>query len=318
MSLFRVTQFLFFAVLLVGCRQDTPAVTLGTLEWDRVELVATAAEPVTTISVKEGDRVVAGQLILEQRADRADAELAAATAELERVRALLGEQVAGARPEQKREINARVDRARAALKLAEDEQARALGLKARGLISAADLDRLKASAELARADLAALRASHDLVFAGTRAESITQTEASIRGAEQRVEALRLTRERLRHLAPAVARVESLPLEPGDTPAVGATLATLLVGDKPHARVYLSPAMRARSKIGSRFSVQIEGRTDSFTAHLRTLAAQASFTPYYALSGDDANRLSYLAELELDDAAAAELAAGLPLRATPLQ
>jgi len=274
------------------------------------------AEPVTAIAVREGDQVAAGALVLEQRGDRADAELAAATADLERTRLILAEQEAGARPEQKRESEARVAKARAALSLAEDEHARALGLKSRGLISAIELDRLSGASALARSELAAARASQDLVLAGTREQTLKQSGAAIVAAEQRVEALRLTRERLRQLAPSAARVESLPLEIGDTPAIGATVATLLVGDRPYARVYLPPSIRAASKIGSRFDVRVEGRAEPIKAHLRMVAAQASFTPYYALSGDDANRLSFLAELELDGGALGDLAAGLPVQATP--
>jgi HlyD family secretion protein len=317
MSLRLAPTCLIALSLLVGCRSQEPPQTLGTLEWDRVELVSVAAEPVVAIHVHEGDGVNAGQPVLDQRGDRADAELAVAAAELERSRQLLAEQQAGARSEQKREVAARVERARAALNLASDEQARGLGLKDRGLISSAELERLSASVALARSELEAARASHDLVTAGTRAETIAQTRAAVAAAEQRVTALRLTRERLQHLAPLAGRVESLPVEVGDSPAIGTTVATLLVGPRPYARVYLSPEQRARTQVGSRFAVQVEGRAGTLTAKVRMLATQASFTPYYALSGDDANRLAYLAELELDDAAASELAAGLPVQAMPL-
>ncbi len=317
MSLRLAPTCLIALLLLAGCRVQEPPPVLGTLEWDRVELVSVAAEPVVAIHVHEGDGVNAGQPVLDQRGDRAEAELAVATAELERSRQLLAEQQAGARPEQKREVAARVERARAALNLASDEQARGLGLKDRGLISSAELERHSASVALARSELEAARASHDLVTAGTREETIAQTRAAVAAAEQRVNALRLTRERLQHLAPVAGRVESLPVEVGDSPAIGTTVATLLVGPRPYARVYLSPEQRARTQVGSRFGVQVEGRAGTLTAKVRMLATQASFTPYYALSGDDANRLAYLAELELDDAAASELAAGLPVQATPL-
>jgi HlyD family secretion protein len=43
-----------------------------------------------------------------------------------------------------------------------------------------------------------------------------------------------------------------------------------------------------------------------------IRSEPSFTPYYALIGEDAARLSYLAELQLDKAAG-ELPAGLPVR-----
>jgi len=41
-------------------------------------------------------------------------------------------------------------------------------------------------------------------------------------------------------------------------------------------------------------------------------SEPSFTPYYALSGDDAARLSYLAEVTLGNDAA-QLPPGLPVR-----
>ncbi|MBK7043995.1 MAG: hemolysin secretion protein D [Rhodanobacteraceae bacterium] len=308
--------WLLLPLLLAACQHDQTTIALGTLEWDRVELVSVAAEPITAISVHEGEQVIAGALILEQRGDRAEAELAVAAADLDRVREQLAEQRAGARPEQKREVAARSDRARAALKLAEDELQRGLSLKARGLISAAELDRLSATAELARSELAAARASQDLVLAGTRTETLAQTRAAVAAAEHRLAGLQITRGRLRHVAPVAARIETLPLEIGDTPVVGATIATLLIGAQPYARVYLSPAQRAATKIGSRFSVAITGHDGALMARVRMLAAQSSFTPYYALTGNDANRLAFLAELEFDAGAASELAAGLPLQATP--
>ena len=313
----KILPCLLAALGLAGCRNAEPDTALGTVEWDRVELVATVAEPITAIAVREGDPVAAGALVFEQRADRAEAELAAAEAELERTRQLLAEQQAGPRPEQKREAAARVERARAALKLAEAELARGLGLKARGLVSAAELDRLGASAELARSELAAARASQDLLAAGTRAEVLAQTQAAVTAAAQRVEVLRISRERLRQRAPVAGRIESLPLEVGDTPTAGATVATLLVGAQPHARVHLSPTLRARTQVGSRYAVRVQGRDAVLNARVRMLAAEAGFTPYYALGGKDANRLAYLAELEFDAGDAVDLAAGLPVQATPL-
>jgi HlyD family secretion protein len=43
-----------------------------------------------------------------------------------------------------------------------------------------------------------------------------------------------------------------------------------------------------------------------------IRSEPSFTPYYALAGADAARLSYLAEIQLDRQAAA-LPAGVPVR-----
>ena len=48
--------------------------------------------------------------------------------------------------------------------------------------------------------------------------------------------------------------------------------------------------------------------------MRSIRSEAAFTPYYALTGDDASRLMYRAELVLQGEAARQLPAGLSLRA----
>ena len=53
---------------------------------------------------------------------------------------------------------------------------------------------------------------------------------------------------------------------------------------------------------------------SARARVRSIRSEAAFTPYYALTGDDASRLMYRAELVLQGEAARQLPAGLPLSA----
>jgi len=47
--------------------------------------------------------------------------------------------------------------------------------------------------------------------------------------------------------------------------------------------------------------------------VRSIARDPSFTPYYALTGDDASRLVFRAELLLTDPGAEQLPAGLPVQ-----
>ena len=112
-------------------------------------------------------------------------------------------------------------------------------------------------------------------------------------------------------APRAGRVDSLPYRLGDQAPVGAPLAILLVGDAPYARVYVPEPMRANVKIGDRATVHVDGREEAYPARVRAIRSEPVFTPYYALSGKDASRLSYLAEVVLDGKV--ELPAGLPAR-----
>jgi HlyD family secretion protein len=77
----------------------------------------------------------------------------------------------------------------------------------------------------------------------------------------------------------------------------------------------SAPRRAELKAGDRFEVRVQGVAELFPAKLRSIRSEPSFTPYYALAGDDASRLVYRSELVLEGAAAADLPAGLPVAAT---
>jgi HlyD family secretion protein len=111
-------------------------------------------------------------------------------------------------------------------------------------------------------------------------------------------------------------VDALPFRAGDQPPVGAELVSLLVGDAPYARVFVPAPRRAALEVGDRFEIHIEGVDRVLGATLRSIRSEASFTPYYALAGDDASRLVYRAELLLDGADVQDLPAGLPVTAYP--
>ena len=101
---------------------------------------------------------------------------------------------------------------------------------------------------------------------------------------------------------------------GDQPPTGAELVSLLVGEQPYARVFIPASIRAQVSVGDVMRVFVEGVEQPFQARVRSIRSEAAFTPYYALTGDDASRLMYRAELVLQGEAARQLPAGLPLRA----
>jgi HlyD family secretion protein len=98
---------------------------------------------------------------------------------------------------------------------------------------------------------------------------------------------------------------------GERPAAGTTIAVLLDNSRTFARVYVPEQLRARITPGVRLEVRIDGVADRFDGRVRWVSADASFTPYFALTEHDRSRLSYLAEIDLDGADA--LPAGIPLQ-----
>jgi HlyD family secretion protein len=176
----------------------------------------------------------------------------------------------------------------------------------------AEADHARAAAENAEAKARAAQAALDEMLHGTRAEQIAQGEAALASALAQADAQRILLDKLDVVAPRVARVDSLPYRLGDQAPVGAPLAILLAGDAPYARIYVPEQVRADVKVGDPLRVFVAGRAQPLAGKVRMIRSEPVFTPYYALIGDDAARLSYLAEVTLG-ADAAELPAGLPVR-----
>ena len=300
-----------------ACAEPGPAPLVGTLEWDRVAVTAELAEPVLSWGVAEGDRVEAGAVVLELDARRQDARIAEAGSQLAMSEARLSELTHGARIETIDAARANLARARAAQIDAETEYTRIAELRKRELVAASAVDQALAARNQRRAETQAVEAQLRELTQGTRPEQLEQAAAAVAAARASLETLKLTRERLTVRAPRAGRIDALPFRAGDQPPVGAELVSMLVGEAPYARVFVPAPRRAALGVGARFEVRVEGVATPFTATLRSIRSEPSFTPYYALAGDDATRLVYPAELLLDSAGSAELPAGLPLTAVPL-
>ena len=78
--------------------------------------------------------------------------------------------------------------------------------------------------------------------------------------------------------------------------------------------FVPEPQRAKVRVGSRVRVFVDGREQPFDGRIRLIRSEPVFTPYYALTGDDASRLVYRAELVIEDAEAKTLPAGLTLEA----
>ncbi len=286
-------------LLLAGC-QDEGRRALGTLEMQRVTVPAPQHERITAIDVSVGDRVPAGAVLLQLDDTLARLQLAADEAEVLRVRTQWQESVNGPRPEELRRAEALVEAQQATLDELQLEIRRSQDLVKRQLSPQAELDRLQASLKTARANLHAAEAEWLLLQRGTRTEQVQQLAAALQAAQARRDISQVNLERLRITAPQKALVEALPLQLGDKPMVGQTLVVLLLEQTVHARVYVPGDVRARLQVGSAARIHIESQANSWPGHVRLIESQARFTPYFALSGDDAAGLSYLAEITFDE------------------
>ncbi|MCX2781228.1 biotin/lipoyl-binding protein [Microbulbifer thermotolerans] len=309
----RWSSFLYVVVLcglLSGC-ETKPDSALGTLEWNRIALPAPAAEKIVAIEVREGQRVSAGQVLLRLDDRRTRAQLAAAQAEVARNEALLEELQVGPRIEEIQRAEASLAAAVAEEKDARQNYRRLLALGTRDYISQADIDRAEAAADSASAGVDSARAALLELQRGTRSEEIVQAQEALAQARAEAEAQSVLLQKLTVQAPRAGLVDTLPFKLGDEAPVGGPLAIMLVGEAPYARVYIPQPLRPGIQVGDPAWVYIDGVEQRFAGRVRMIRSEPSFTPYYALTGDDVARLSYLAEIQLGEDAA-DFSAGLPL------
>ena len=307
---------LLLALGALACRDDLSELpALGTLERDRLELVAEADEPVLENVVREGDRVAAGALLVRQGGGRVAAQADRARAARDEARARLDELEHGPRHEQISEARAQLAGAEGALRTATRERERAEQLAEADFASRARLDQARMSFDAAHAARDAARARLEALVTGSRSEEIARGESALAAAEAALVEAELRRERLDVRAPRSAFVDALPFEPGERPPPGAPLVVLVADGAPWARVHVPEPLRTRLRPGARARVRVDGYSEPFEGRLRSVSHEPSFTPYFALTQRDRSRLSYLAEVDVTSPAALELPAGLPVEVT---
>lgn len=295
---------------LAACSRSAPQ-ALGTLEYDRITLPAPASERIVAVKVRDGERVKAGQVLLQLDPSHTLAELAADTAQVERQREALAELEVGPRAEDIRQARANLVAAQADARDARAYYQRLLPLGDKHYVSAAQLDSARAAAGAADGRVDAARAVLDELLHGTRPEQIAQAKASLAAAEATARAERVLLGKLKVVAPRAGIVDDIPYKLGDQAPTGAPLAILLVGNTPYARIYVPEQQRGHVQVGDHVQVRVDGYDKTFDGTVRMLRSEPEFTPYYALTGADAARLSYIAEVALGKDAG-NLPAGLPV------
>jgi HlyD family secretion protein len=300
--------------LLSACGRHDESTLPGTLERDRVELVADANETIVSLPFAEGATIKAGDIIVVQDRALSAADLDDARAQLANAEARVEELKNGPRNTTIRAAAARRDAARAQRDDAVRERDRLLGLVARSLVSKSEADRQVAAADAAEATLHGAEADLRELQEGTRAEQLAQAKQSADSARAKLAGLETTSARLEVRSPIAGTIDSLPFHVGEKPARGATVAVLLATTAPYARVHVPEPIRARVKVGTAATLRIDGVESTFKGQVRFIASEAEFTPYYSLTAADRSRLSFLAEVVFDDSATS-LQSGVPVDVT---
>jgi HlyD family secretion protein len=295
---------------LSACDNSDKTFMVGTLERDRVEVSAESNEPIIAIHVSDGEMLEAGDLMFEQDPARLENLLAQQIALEAQSAARLAELQRGPRPETIREARAQLESAQASAKNAAANLKRAQDIFDRDLSDQQSLDLATTRWKTAVAAEQAATESLDRLLNGTTVEELQQASAALEAAEAGVARIRLDIERLEIYAPVDGMLDKRLYQIGERPLAGATIGVLLDSSRTYARIYVPETLRSSLQPGRKLDVRIDGQDRAFEGTVRWVSADASFTPYFALTEHDRSRLSYLAEVDVPGASS--LPSGVPL------
>ena len=313
----RHISLLFFSGLLslsliISCAEKAADTMVGTLERDRIELKVESNEPIVSINVEDGDYVEAGSLVLVQDPARNQARWDQQAALRNQAAARLAELRRGPRAEFIRQAQARLVAAEVISHNALADLERATDIFDRGLSNQAALDNASTFWQVSNARELAEREALGSLLTGTTVEELQQAQAGLDAAEAGLALAQLDLQRLNVIAPNSGIIDKVLYETGERPDPGATVAVLLDDGRSYARLYVPELLKSRVRPGTRLDIRLDGIEGTRQGTVRWVSADASFTPYFALTEHDRSRLSFLAEVDIENAAS--LPAGLPLEA----
>lgn len=304
---------LILLIALTACEDLGDLRSLGTLERDRIELVADSDEPITRVLVREGDLVEPGEILVQQDTTRAEIGLNKARADEAAARSALSQAETGPRAQQISQARARLQAATSAAKTARVEYDRDLALIDRNLVSQNNLDLSKGRYDEAAAREREARAALDELLEGTRSEEIDRARATHAAALSNVKDFEIRLERASISSPVTGHVESLPFRVGERPQVGSTVAIVLASGRTFARIHVQEPLRAQLTTGTVAEIWLDGRPTPLAGRLRWISLDAAYTPYFALNQYDRSRLSYVAEVDVVEPE--NLPVGVPVEVT---
>jgi len=297
---------------LVACDREEATYMVGTLERDRIDVVVESNEPIITIQARDGQEVEAGDPILEQDPERAAARLAQQVGLRNQAAARLAELQRGPREESIREARAKLEASRAREVNTLAIYKRTQEVFDQGLSSDLRRDTDETNHKTAVAQVKADSEALDRFLHGTTIEELDQASAAVEAAEAQVRQAQLDLDRTQIFAPVSGVVDKVLYRIGERPAPGTTIAIILDSSRTYARVYVPEHLRTRVIPGASIDVLVDGIDDAFAGRVRWVSSDATFTPYFALTEHDRSRLSFLAEIDIPEAA--DLPTGVPLQA----
>lgn len=296
-----------------GCRgaeKPSPAPLQGVVELEETPVAFELGGRLIQLLVKEGDVVEAGAVLarIDDGLERSSRDAQAGQVEVAKQQASAVK--AGARGEEVRSLQARVDAAKSTEALLQKQVARERNLVDKGAVAPASLDDMEAQLTRSSAERDALEHNLKLLRQGARHEDVSVAEARAQAAAAALEMndARLVRHELR--APLRGTVLDVNFEQGEVVSPAAPVVTVADAQHPYVDVFVPEAEISRVFVGESAKIKIDALTTELYGHVEHIARRTEFTPRYLFSEKERATLVVRTRVRVDDPKQ-QLRAGVP-------
>jgi HlyD family secretion protein len=289
------------ASLFSACAAPVP-LAVGYSEGDYVLLAPIEVAQVKEVAVRRGDRVEPGKPLV--TLESADAEIAVAEAEgaLAQAQAELANLKVGKRPEEIAVLEAAVRSAHAQAEEAQRVLERTEDLFKRRIATQAQVDEAKTAAEVADAQIGQSEANLAVAALPARPEEIKAASGRVEQAKAALEQAKWRLSKRSLSAPSPGRVSDVIRHPGETAGPAAPVVSILPDGAAKLTLFVPQDAFSSIRIGSELAIACDGCADGLRARVSYVSPDPEFTPPVIYSLENRQKLVYLVEARLDDAA----------------
>jgi len=287
------------AAVLPGFGEDPTPVYNGYVEAEYVYVAPSITGRIHSLSVAEGQDIVAGAFLFDMDATQQRAALRAANARVAQSEANLRNLETGSREQEIEVIRASLEEARAQQTLARSTLERTESLFARDIVTQAKVDTDRASLERANAHVAQLEAQLSVAELPARDAQVVAAEATLTAARAEADQAAARLDDLHVTAPVQGRIEKVFYEAGEVAAAGSPVVSILPPDSLRVLFYLPETERSSFRIGEVLALSCDSCDEGIEATITRMAAEPQYTPPIIYSRDERSRLVYRAEAELE-------------------
>jgi HlyD family secretion protein len=299
--------------VLTGCDKAPSDLVQGYVEGEYVYIASPYGGALTSLSVRRGTQVDAGEPLfaLEQASEQAARD--EAERKLSQARANLEDRKKGKRPSEIESLRAQFKQAQAALQLSLREVSRQEGLAAvPGAAVELEVDRARSSRDQNQQRVSQLEADLHTALLGSRTDQVASAEAEVRAKEAALAKAEWDLSQKHQLAPKAGFVFDTLYREGEWVPAGRPVVVLLPPDHIKVRVFVSQARIGTIKLGDPVQVMVDGVQGSIPGTVSYISPKAEYTPPVLYNQGSREKLVFMVEVLFEEARAVNLHPGQPV------